>query len=170
MLRADEIESVVLGAQLVAGLADPLVAHSAQDVTAKITSVVPEHLRPFIVEPSVAAKPPDAPHACEIDTRPLKSAIREGLKLRLRYGAGAGDPTERTVWPVVLGYADSDSLLIDWCERRRGFRHSRTERILDVAVLDERYAGRRSDLRRRWERWRETEHSVAVRASPASSR
>lgn len=154
MLTADEIEAVVLGAQLVARLPDPTLGDAARDVIAKITSVVPEHLRRFIVEPSVAAKPSDGPPACGIDVRPLRSAIREGLKLRLRYRAEAGGVTERTVWPVVLGYAEARSLLIAWCELRGEFRHFRTDRILGFDVLDERYANHRTDLRRRWERWR----------------
>ena len=162
MLTVDEIEAVVLGAQLVARLDDPLLAQSAQDVVAKITSVVPERLRLFIAEPSVAAKPSDGPGAHAVDTRALRSAIREGLKLRLRYRTEAGGVTERTVWPVVLGYSEARSLLIAWCELRGGFRHFRTDRMLGVDVLDERYTGRRADLRRRWERWREAERLEAT--------
>ena len=157
MLTPDEIEAVILGAQLVARLADPLLASAARDLVAKIASVVPEHLRPFIVEPSVAAKPTDEPPASNVEMRPIRAAIREGLKLRLRYRTEAGDVTERTVWPVVLGYAETRSLLIAWCELREGFRHFRTDRILGAEVLDVPYAARRSDLRRRWERWRDAE-------------
>ena len=157
MLTPDEIEAVILGAQLVARLPDPLLASAARDLVAKIASVVPEHLRPFIVEPSVAAKPTDEPPASNVEMRPLRAAIREGLKLRLRYRTEAGDVTERTVWPVVLGYAETRSLLIAWCELREGFRHFRTDRIIGAEVLDVPYAARRSDLRRRWERWRDAE-------------
>ena len=164
MLTADEIEAVVLGAQLVARLGDPRLADSARDVVAKITAVVPEHLRAVIVEPSVAAKPSDGPHAGGLDMRPLRSAIREGRKLRLRYSAQPGGVTERTVWPVVLGYAETGSLLIGWCELRGGFRHFRIDRILAADVLDERYEGRRTDLRRSWERWRDTERLRDVAA------
>ena len=157
MLTPDEIEAIVLGAQLVARLPDPLLANAARDVVAKVASVIPEHLRPFIVEPSVAAKPPDEPPASDMDMRPLRSAIRGGLKLRLRYRTEAGDVTERTVWPVVLGYAEARSLLIAWCELRQGFRHFRTDRILGAEVLAQPHAARPGDLRRRWERWREAE-------------
>ncbi len=162
MLTPEEIEAVVLGAQLVTRLADPLLASAARDVVAKIASVVPEHLRPFIVEPSVAAKPLDEPPSSNIEMRSLRSAIRQGLKLRLRYRAEAGDVTERTVWPVLLGYAETGSLLIAWCELRGGFRHFRIDRILGAESLDEPYAARRSDLRRRWERWREGERRSAT--------
>lgn len=162
MLSPDEIEAVVLGAHLVTRLPDPFLAGAARDLVAKIASVVPEHLRPFIVEPSVAAKPSDEPPAGTIAMRPLRSAIREGLKLRLRYRAEAGDVTERTVWPVILGYDETRCLLIAWCELRRDFRHFRTDRIMDADVLDERYPAPRNDLRRRWERWREEKRLAAA--------
>ena len=157
MLTADEIEAVVLGAQWVTGLADPLLAVAARDVVAKIAAVTPKPLLPFLVGPAVATKPADGPRTPGIDLRPLRSAIRAGRKLGLRYRAEAGDITERTVWPVVLGYAEARTLLIAWCELRQGFRHFRTDRILSAAVLDDAYAGRCSDLRRRWERWRDAE-------------
>ncbi len=57
MLTPDEIEAVMLGAQWVAGRSDKALANAARDVMAKIAAVVPEHLRPFIVEPSVGVKP-----------------------------------------------------------------------------------------------------------------
>ena len=161
MLTPDEIEAVVLGAQLVTRLPDPLLAASARDVVAKVASAVPEHLRPFIAEPSVAAKPADGEPSNGIDTRALRSAIRQGLKLRLRYLSRAGGETRRTVWPVVLGYAETHSLLVAWCELRQEFRHFRTDRILDAEVMDEPYAARRTELRRRWERWRERERRLA---------
>jgi predicted DNA-binding transcriptional regulator YafY len=60
MLTADEIEAVVLGAQWVAGHSDKALANAARDVVAKVAAVVPEHLRPFVAEPSVGSKPTNA--------------------------------------------------------------------------------------------------------------
>ncbi len=160
MLSVDEIEAMVLGAQLVTRLPDLLLANAARDVIAKITFAVPEHLRPFIAEPSVAAKPVEERCPNSMDMRPVRSAIRHGFKLRLRYRSEKGEETERTVWPVVLGYTETHSLLIAWCELREGFRHFHTDRILDAKTLDEPYTVRRTELRRRWERWRETERRM----------
>lgn len=157
MLTPEEIDAVVLGAQLVARLSDPLLASSARDVVAKIASVVPEQLRLLIAEPTVAAKSFGELPTSNLDLRALRSAIRGGLKLRLKYRAESGEDTDRTVWPVILGYAETHFLLIAWCELRAGFRHFRTDRILDAEVLEEAYEARRVQLRRRWEHWRETE-------------
>lgn len=155
MLTPDEIEVVVLGAQWVAGHSDKILANAARDVVAKIATVVPENLRPYVIEPSVGAKPPTAESEESIDTASLRSAIRNGLKMRLRYMSEGGQETDRTVWPVILGYGETSRLLVAWCELRQSFRHFRTDRIVDFEVLDETNGLRHGELRRRWQRWRE---------------
>lgn len=77
--------------------------------------------------------------------------------MRLSYRGEDGNETERTVWPVVLGYADTKRVLIAWCELRQGFRHFRTDRILAVKMLHEKVHVRRADLYRRWQTWRASE-------------
>src|SRR3978361_553926 len=57
MLTPDEIEAAVLGAQWVAGHADPVLARAAQDLIAKIADTVPERLRPFLLEPATRILP-----------------------------------------------------------------------------------------------------------------
>jgi len=155
MLTPDEIEAVMLGAQWVAGRSDKVLANAARDVVAKIAAVVPERLRPFIVEPSVGAKPAIGEPEESVDTSMLRSAIRNGVKLRLRYRSEAGEETERTVWPVILGYAETNRLLVAWCELRQGFRHFRTDRIIEAEMLGERNGLRQGELRRRWQLWRD---------------
>jgi predicted DNA-binding transcriptional regulator YafY len=155
MLTSDEIEAVMLGAQWVAGRSDKILSNAARDVVAKIAAVVPERLRPFIVEPSVGAKPTIGEPEERVDTSMLRSAIRNGVKLRLRYRSEAGEESERTVWPVILGYAETTRLLVAWCEMRQNFRHFRTDRIIEAEMLDERNGLRQGELRRRWQLWRE---------------
>jgi predicted DNA-binding transcriptional regulator YafY len=75
--------------------------------------------------------------------------------LWLRYLSEAGEETERTVWPVILGYAETSRLLVAWCELRQSFRHFRTDRIIEAKMLDETVGLRQGELRRRWQRWRE---------------
>lgn len=155
MLTPDEIEAVMLGAQWVIRRSDKILSSAARDVVAKIAAVVPEHLRPFIVEPSVGAKPTIQESEDDVDTAMLRSAIRKGRKLWLRYRTVAGEETERTVWPVILGYAESNRVLVAWCELRQSFRHFRTDRIIEVRMLDEITGLRQGELRRRWQIWHE---------------
>ena len=166
MLTPDEIEAVMLGAQWVAGRSDEALANAARDVVAKITAVVPERLRPFIFEPSVGVKPTNGKPEERVDPALFRSAIHKGVKLRLRYCSEAGEETERTVWPVILGYAETSRLLVAWCELREGFRHFRTDRIVAAEILKEPVGLRPGELRRRWQRWREEQ----VRPSPGLRR
>jgi predicted DNA-binding transcriptional regulator YafY len=163
MLTPDEVEAVMLGAQWVAGRSDKALANAARDLIAKIAAVVPERLRRFIAEPGVGVKPTVAEPAESVDPSRLRLAIREGRKLRLRYRSVAGEETERTVWPVILGYAETTRMLVAWCELRQSFRHFRTDRLIEVVTLDESIGLRHGELRRRWRHWRETNAPGGVR-------
>lgn len=155
MLTPDELEAVVLGAQWVSQRSDAVLANAARDVVVKIASAVPQRLRPFIVEPSVGAKPRDATTEPGVDVAALRLAIRDGKKVRLRYRDELGKETERLTWPVILGYADATCLLVAWCELRQDFRHFRTDRMLRLDVTEEAFDVDKGVLRRRWQAWRE---------------
>lgn len=154
MLTPDEIEAVVLGAQWVAGRGDPTLARAARDLISKITMVVPETLRPFIVEPTVGTPPPRAQPVEPIDPAVLRQAIRDGRKLHLRYRSADGRETERTVWPVVLGYGEASRVIVAWCELRNDFRYFLTDRLVSGTVLDESNGLRKGELHKRWMAWR----------------
>lgn len=161
MLTPEEIEAVLLGAQMVERLGDPAITTAARDVISKISSSIPEHLLPMIAEPAVSLKPDEAVERLTFDSRPFRRAIREGKKMRLDYRAADGKLSQRVVWPVILGYADGRCLLIAWCETRCAFRHFRAERILKTEVLDAPVGVARMTLRRQWQKWREAELSGA---------
>lgn len=153
MLTPDEIEAAVLGAQWVAGRGDPTLARAARDLIAKIMTAVPERLRPYIVEPSVGTPPARVQEPEPIDPTELRAAIRDGRKLHLHYLSPEGSQTERTVWPVVLGYGDASRVIVAWCELREDFRHFRTDRLVSATVLQASNGLRKGELRKRWMRW-----------------
>jgi predicted DNA-binding transcriptional regulator YafY len=62
----------------------------------------------------------------------------------------AGQQTERTIWPFALAYFDRVRMVVAWCERRRGFRNFRADRISAPASTGERYPRRRQVLLREW--------------------
>jgi predicted DNA-binding transcriptional regulator YafY len=172
MLTPDELEAVVLGAQWVSSHSDKALANAARDVVAKIAAVVPERMRAFIIEPSVGTKPTAESPEERVDAAMLRLAIRDGRKVRLRYRSEAGEETDRTVWPVILGYAETSRLLVGWCELRQDFRHFRTDRIAAAERCDEAIGLRAGELRRRWRLWREAQvlplhHDTALPARPA---
>jgi len=157
MLTPDEIEAAVLGAQWVAERGDAVLANAARDLVAKIATVVPEHLRPFIAEPTMSAPVPRGLTTDRLDTAKTRLWIRSGRKMRIRYRSEAEQESERTIWPVIIGYAETVRLLVAWCELRQAFRHFRTDRILEAQFLDEAYGCRPAELRLQWKRHMEVE-------------
>lgn len=161
MLTPDEIEAAVLGAQWVASRADPALARAAQDLIAKISAAVPDRLRPFVQEPSARPTPTWNLAADGLDMARLRHAIREGLKVRIRYGDQEDRHSERVVWPFAVGYMDTTRLLGAWCELRGDFRTFRTDRVKEAEFLAERYPERPSALRARWRRVMRERHEAA---------
>ncbi|MGN6819109.1 MAG: helix-turn-helix transcriptional regulator [Sphingomonas sp.] len=161
MLTPDEIEAAVLGAQWVAGRGDPVLAAAARDLIAKITSVVPEKLRPFLADPSIGTPPHNKAAPDTIDLGLVRTWIREGRKIRIDYRDERGEVSDRIVWPVIIGFFEQARVIAAWCELRRDFRHFRTDRVIAADFLDQRYDARPGELRQRWK------HALAERQRPA---
>ncbi len=151
MLTGDEVEAAALGAQWVAGHADPALARAARDLIAKIASIVPDHLQPLIRDAAARTAPGWAIPPDGLDVAQARAWARVGKKIALVYRDKADHRSERVVWPVAVGYLDSTRILMGWCELRQGFRHFRIDRITQATFLDERFAARPTDLRRRWQ-------------------
>ncbi|MEP9359470.1 YafY family protein [Sphingomonas sp. KR3-1] len=150
MLTADEIDAVALGATWVAGHADESLARAAQDLLAKIAAVLPEEMRPFLGNPAMRAVPVWDRPKDGIDAAELRAWIRAGRKLHLDYADEQGRATQRTVWPLMIGYADATRVLLAWCELRGDFRTFRLDRITAAAFLDAAIPGSPAQLRTRW--------------------
>jgi len=163
MLTPEEIEAAVLGAQWVMGRGDPALASAARDLIAKITSVVPENLRPFIVNPTTGTPPSPSGAPDGIDLAQTRIWIREGRKLAITYRDEKGAISERVIWPVILGYFEATRMLAGWCEMRQDFRHFRTDRILSARFTDDRHGQRPGELKMRWK------HSLKSRGEPSGS-
>ncbi|MGO4711664.1 helix-turn-helix transcriptional regulator [Bradyrhizobium sp. 2TAF24] len=150
MLTPNEIEAAVLGAQWVAGRADPVLATAARDLIAKIAGTVPERLQPLVLEPASRPRPQWDGPTDTIDVVQLRAHVHAGRKIHLHYRDEQGRDSERTIWPVAIGYLDTVRHLIAWCELRRDFRSFRIDRIRQADFLDDRYPERRAALRARW--------------------
>jgi predicted DNA-binding transcriptional regulator YafY len=167
-LTPDEIEAAVLGAQWVASRGDPVLARAAEDLQAKLISAVPERLRPLLLDPAVRATAYRVHIQDGLDLTQVRAAIHAGRKLRIRYADVEGKPTDRTVWPVAIGYLEYSRLLIAWCELRQDFRHFRADRVVAATFLEERYPERPTVLRARWRRQVDAE-MIRFRSAPAEA-
>lgn len=151
MFDADEIEAVMLGLRWVQQRGDRELGRAAHDVVAKIGAVLPARLKPLLFDSSLFVPPRCNIVADSIDVAELREAIRLRRKIRLSYRDEVGSMTERTIWPLALGYYEAVRLVIGWCELREAFRHFRTDRVLQMDMLADLYPGRRSVLLRNWQ-------------------
>ncbi len=150
MLTPDEIEAAMLGAQWVAGRADPVLAKAAQDLIAKIVETIPERLQPLALEPASRAPPKWDDEPDSIDMTQLRAHIHAAKKILLHYRDEQGRDTRRTIWPIAVGYLETVRHLAGWCELRKDFRSFRIDRIAQAVFLDEKYPERRAALRVKW--------------------
>ena len=170
MLTPDEIEAAVLGAQMVAARGDPVLRRAAEDLIAKIGAVIPENLRPLVVEPATRAAPNWKATPDNIDMAGVRQQIRAGRKLVLTYRDEQERETRRVVWPFAIGYHETTRLIMAWCEMRADFRSFRTDRVTAAIFTEERYPDRPASLRARWrrhqqEQWEAMQHRMKHRAA-----
>ncbi|TCN24745.1 helix-turn-helix transcriptional regulator [Sinorhizobium americanum] len=149
MFSEEEIEALVLGSRWVTKRGDKRLAAAAADALAKIGSVLPAELKEKL-DGSTLLVGPRQPVADRIDLGVLRKAIRSEHKLELGYLDNNGRDSRRTVWPFALGFFEETRVLAAWCELRQDFRHFRTDRIAEAAILDSRYPRRRQALLKDW--------------------
>jgi predicted DNA-binding transcriptional regulator YafY len=158
MLTADELEAAVLGAKWVAARGDDALARGAEDLIAKLSSVVPAELEPVIVDAGVYPVTRfDNRVKDSFDVSLARAAIRHQQKLRIEYADEHGRVSSRMIWPFIVAYWEDVRLVCAWCELRQDFRHFRTDRVIRADLLEERFRERVPVLRARWKAARESE-------------
>ena len=150
MFSQGELEALILGFRWVRKFADAPVTKAASDALAKISAVLPAELRDELEDTALLVGPRRIVDSEVVDLALLRAAIRRERRLRLAYADGAGALTDRVVWPVALGYFEDTRMLVAWCETRDDFRHFRTDRMREIALMDTRYPRRRAQLMKAW--------------------
>ncbi len=151
MFTEEEIEALVLGSRWVSERADLQLSSAAKSALSKVASVVPQDLRIAMDTNSLIVVGKGEQTKTEsIDLSHIRKAIRVEHKVLIKYLDLKGNSSERTIWPVALGYFDHARMLAGWCELRQEFRHFRTDRISALTVMPERYPRRRQVLLKEW--------------------
>jgi len=149
MFSQEELEALVLGSRWVAKTADPRLAAGAVDALAKIAAVLPAELKEDLDNSTLFVASPRRREE-KADLGLIRRAIRAEQILELVYQDEKGAQTQRVVWPFALGFFDSVRVVVAWCEMRQGFRHFRTDRIVDIVATERRYPRRRPVLLKEW--------------------
>ncbi|GBQ96141.1 transcriptional regulator [Acetobacter nitrogenifigens DSM 23921 = NBRC 105050] len=144
----DELDALILGLRLVRHRDDEDLERAAADALAKISAVLPD-THAHEVETSGMLAGPSGRNETPC-LKVIRQAIRDEMKLSLRYTDKEGNATERTIWPVAIGFFETSEMLAAWCEKRADFRHFRLDRIESAVPGCGRYPRRRRILLAEW--------------------
>lgn len=135
MFEVEEIEAIVLGAQIVTSWGDPALAAAAGRALDKVEAVLPERLRGELLNTALFAPPSRMRTPFTVDLAALRRAVRARNKVHFRYQDEQTRPSERTVRPLGIAFYGPVWLLLAWCELRVDFRAFRVDRMADAVVL-----------------------------------
>ncbi len=154
MFTPEEMEAILLGSKWVAQRADARLGEAAENALAKIRAVLPADMAEMLDAGGLLVGKGAPIIAGTIDLALVREALRKERKLMIGYADGKGAVTDRTVWPVALGFFDQVRMLAAWCELRQDYRHFRIDRIRTASLVDERPPRRRRVM---FKEWRERE-------------
>ncbi len=145
----EELLALVAGAQWVSRQTDDALARAVQNALAKIDGVLAPEMRRALDDNTlyISRKREDI---SGLDLARVRQAIREQRKMRITYRDQNGATSERTIWPIMLGFFESQRFIAAWCELRDDFGRFRADHIVKVDFLDDHYLGTRQRLVREW--------------------
>ncbi|PCJ01070.1 MAG: DNA-binding transcriptional regulator [Alphaproteobacteria bacterium] len=137
MFGLEEIDALILGAQMVKNWGDKGLAQAASQAIDKITTVLPESIQKELEQTFLFSMTSKTEVIINIDFTALRRAIRGKNKLDFSYEDEKKSLTSRRVRPLSLAFFSPVWLLLAWCEKRDDFRNFRIDRIQDLTISDD---------------------------------
>lgn len=128
----EQLDALAIGLSFVEVAGDASLCQAAQEVRAKLQAALPDPEKRKLENAPLFASRRQG-RATPILTT-VRRAIREVEVLRLQYGDGEGNHTERRVRPLAIWAFTDGWLFVGWCELRKDFRAFRLDRI---SVIEE---------------------------------
>ncbi|QNQ10422.1 helix-turn-helix transcriptional regulator [Sphingomonas alpina] len=145
----EELHALVVGAQWVSRQTDPALAHAVRNALAKIDGVLAPEMREALDDSSFYVGGTST-MAAGLDLAQCRRALREQRKMRIAYREEGVGMSERIVWPIMLGFAETERSIAGWCETNGDYHLFHGDRIVHAEVLAERYARDRRKLVKEW--------------------
>lgn len=139
MFDIEELDALVLGAQMVESWGDKGIAKAARQAVDKITAVLPETSRREFREAVLFSAPSKGKKPLQIDFTSLRRAIRTKHFVEFMYTTEDGTESQRRVRPLCLAFFAPVWLLASWCETRNDFRNFRLDRMQAMHINDEQF-------------------------------
>jgi predicted DNA-binding transcriptional regulator YafY len=139
MFTQSELEVITLGMRFVDGHGDKDLRNSARDILAKIKAVIPKDMQEKLSSSPLIAPNMRDQETHDIDLAPLRRAINDNLMVDLKYCDAEAALTQRTIYPILIGFFQNTQMLAGYCTLREAFRWFRVDRIESFNVQSERY-------------------------------
>jgi len=137
MFDIEELDALILGAQMVESCGDTELARAARHAIDKIKSVLPDSLQREIADTFLFSLPSQGNPAINIDFTGLRRAIRSRRIVEFNYIREDGEQSCRRMRPLCLVFFSPVWLVTGWCEIRNDFRNFRLDRIQDIKITKE---------------------------------
>lgn len=137
MFSTEELEALWLGAKMVQAWTDRHLAAAANLAIAKITSILPEHLKAKAEKQAIFAP------NFHIDSKTaeyigiIRQAIKQHYILNIHYIRVDGERSVRDIRPLGLFYWGRVWTLVGWCQLRNDFRGFRPDRIETLELTNQ---------------------------------
>ncbi len=133
----DQMDALAVGLAMAASLDDPDLAYAAREARAKLQSALPRpDTRRLLDAPFFALRrTTGAPAHAAL----LRSAIRQRRVLLLTYTNGSGQPSTRRLRPLAIWAMTDGWMFSGWCELRADFRTWRFDRVVTLALAEDRF-------------------------------
>jgi len=150
MFSADEIAALVLGSRWVAVRGDARLGAAADNAIAKIRAVLPDELRESVDAATLTVPGMASVEPAIVDMSVIRASIRKEHKIKVSYRDNGGTHTQRTIWPLLIGFFERVLVVAAWCELRQDYRGFRVDRILELEATQTRYPRRRIVMVKEW--------------------
>ena len=151
MFDENELEALILGLRWVKSNADTELKNSALRTLNKINALVGKEAQIILNSNTLFAPTTQLNEVDEHVAKNLRLSLREERKAKIAYMDIKGQPSERIIWPIAVGYMKDTQVLAAWCELRQSYRHFRLDRMQSYTVLSETLPYPKGYLLTRWQ-------------------
>lgn len=134
MFDAEELEALIMGAQMVESWGDEDLAKAAHTALDKISASLPSTKQDALLNTFLFSFASQSKLNLSIDFSALRRSIRNKQYIEIGYKNESGAISQRVVRPLALVFFSPVWLLLGWCETRKDFRNFRLDRIKALSI------------------------------------
>ena len=137
MFEVDELDALMLGAQMVGSWGDVELAKSARKAIDKISAILPESLKAEMLSTIISSYPSQAKTVITIDFSALRKALRAKKLVEFHYTTEDNRNSLRRIRPLCLAFFGPVWVITGWCELRQDFRNFRLDRMNGLTITED---------------------------------